>query len=152
MAPVAASGLSPLASPPCSATPGTGSTLQPVPELFPNSEVEPWVDVGPVDGDGDGIVGDVVAGLYQQDRWSNGGARNNVASISFDGGATWQQLTFTGLTECDGGEFDRNTDPWLSFAPDCDLFASVLAWEPAPPDHPILQYPFDSTRSAVFRR
>src|SRR5918995_151219 len=98
-----ASGSSPLASPPCSATPGTGSTLQPTPELFPNSEVEPWVDVSPVDGDGDSIVGDVVAGLYQQDRWSNGGARDNVASISFDGGGTWQQITFTGLTECGGG-------------------------------------------------
>ncbi|MGH2658977.1 MAG: hypothetical protein ACRDHS_04750, partial [Actinomycetota bacterium] len=72
MPPVAASGLSPLSSPPCSATPGTGSALQPIPELFPNSEVEPWVDVSPVDGDGDSIVGDVVAGLYQQDRWSNG--------------------------------------------------------------------------------
>jgi hypothetical protein len=80
MAPVAASGSSPLASPPCSATPGTGSTLQPTPELFPSSEVEPWVDVSPVDRD-------VVAGLYQQDRWSNGGARDNVASISFDGGS-----------------------------------------------------------------
>jgi hypothetical protein len=133
VAPVAASGLTPLASPPCSATPGTGSTLQPIPELFPNSEVEPWVDVSPVDGDGDSIVGDVVAGLYQQDRWSNGGARDNVASISFNGGSTWQQITFTGLTECGGGEFDRNTDPWLSFAPNGDLHLMHLVLDIVPP-------------------
>ncbi len=133
MAPVAASGPSPLSSPPCSATPGTGSALQPIPELFPNSEVEPWVDVSPVDGDGDSIVGDVVAGIYQQDRWSNGGARDNVASISFDGGAAWQQITFTGLTECGGGEFDRNTDPWLSFAPNGDLHLMHLVLDIEPP-------------------
>jgi hypothetical protein len=137
MAPVAASGSSPLSSPPCSDTPGVGTALQPVPELFPNSEVEPWVDVSPVDGDGDGVVGDVVAGLYQQDRWSNGGARDNVASISFDGGSSWRQLTFTGLTECDGGEFDRNTDPWLSFAPNGDLHLMHLVLDiEAPPGQP----------------
>ncbi len=131
--PAAASGPSPLSTPPCSATAGTGSVLQPIPELFPNSEVEPWVDVSPVDGDGDSIVGDVVAGLYQQDRWSNGGSRDNVASISFDGGATWQQITFAGLTECGGGEFDRNTDPWLSFAPNGDLHLMHLVLDIVPP-------------------
>src|ERR671911_133927 len=78
-----ASGSSPLASPPCSATPGTGSTLQPTPELFPNSEVEPWVDVSPVDGDGDSIVGDVVAGPCPKEPGGQRGGRGQGPAPNF---------------------------------------------------------------------
>ena len=53
--------------------------------MFPNSEVEPWVDVNPMNPDN--IVGSV-----QQDRWSNGGARGLVAAASFNGGTTWQTV------------------------------------------------------------
>jgi hypothetical protein len=132
--PVAASGLSSLSAPPCSATPGVGSALQPTPELFPNSEVEPWVDAYPGDLDGDGVLGDVVAGIWQQDRWSNGGSRDNRGAVSFDSGATWQPITFGGITECTGGPFDRDTDPWLSFAPNGDLHIMHLGLDiEAPP-------------------
>jgi hypothetical protein len=131
--PVAASGASPLATPPCSATAGVGSALQPVPELFPNSEVEPWVDAYPGDLDGDGVLGDVVAGIWQQDRWSNGGSRDNAAAISFNSGATWQPISFVGVTECATGPFDRATDPWLSFAPNGDLHIMHLALDIEPP-------------------
>jgi len=131
--PVPASGVSPLTTPPCSATAGLGSAAQPVPELFPNSEVEPWVDAYPGDLDGDGVMGDVVAGIWQQDRWSNGGSRDNAGAISFDSGATWQPITFVGVTECGGGPFDRNTDPWLTFAPNGDLHIMHLALDIVPP-------------------
>jgi hypothetical protein len=105
-----------------------------VPELFPNSEVEPWVDAYPGDLDGDGVLGDVVAGIWQQDRWSNGGSRDNLGAISFDSGATWQPITFGGVTECSGGPFDRDTDPWLSFAPNGDLHVMHLGLDiEAPP-------------------
>ncbi|MGH2368253.1 MAG: exo-alpha-sialidase, partial [Chloroflexota bacterium] len=39
----------------------------------PNSEVEPWIASSNVDRSGDGVP-DLIVG-YQQDRWSNGGAR-----------------------------------------------------------------------------
>src|SRR5687768_9957196 len=35
--------------------------------VFPNSEVEPWIDVNPDDTEN-------IVGIWQQDRWSNGGA------------------------------------------------------------------------------
>lgn len=94
--------------------------------LFPDSELEPWVDVHPVDPD-------IIAGIWQQDRWSNGGARGNVAAISFDGGSSWQELTFPGVTDCTGGEFDRASDPWLSFSPNGDLHVMHLVLDIAPP-------------------
>ena len=47
---------------------------------YPNSEVEPWVDVNPANADN-------LIGAWQQDRWSNGGSRGNVVGASLDGGA-----------------------------------------------------------------
>ena len=82
---------------------------------FLNSEVEPWVDVNPTNPKN--IVGGV-----QQDRWSTGGARGLVASVSFNGGKTWQNVVIPGLTLCSGGTFQRASDPWLSFAPNGDLY------------------------------
>lgn len=114
---VQVSGTSPFAD--CGLTAAGGT-------LYVDSEIEPWVDVSPVDGDGDGIDGDIIAGIWQQDRWSNGGARGNVAGISFDGGSTWQQVTFPDVTECTGGDFDRASDPWLSFSPNGDLHVMHL--------------------------
>jgi hypothetical protein len=48
-----------------------------------NTEVEPFVAVNPVN--------DNILGVYQQDRWSDGGAHGLIASRSSDGGLTWAQ-------------------------------------------------------------
>jgi hypothetical protein len=94
----------------------------------PNSEVEPWIDVNPTDGDGDGIVGDNVVGIWQQDRWSNGGARGLVAGVTKNGGATWNKVVIPKVSACSGNlNYARATDPWLSFAPDGDLYAMSLS-------------------------
>lgn len=99
-------------------------------DLFVNSEVEPWVDVSPADWD-------VVAALWQQDRWSNGGARGNVLGVSTDGGTTWQVVAAPGVTDCTGGEFDRASDPWVSFSPNGDLHLMHLVLDiEAPPGQP----------------
>lgn len=93
---------------------------------FPNSVVEPWVDVNPTNAN------NIVAG-WQQDRWSNGGARSLLAGVSFDGGATWEKVVIPKITVCsggtaaNGGDFKRATDPWLSFAPNGDLFFFSLS-------------------------
>jgi hypothetical protein len=85
--------------------------------VYHNSEVEPWVDVNPTN------VNNVV-GIWQQDRWSNGGARGLVASVSANGGGSWTTVVVPKITLCsggtaaNGGDYQRATDPWVSFGPD----------------------------------
>jgi hypothetical protein len=113
--------------------------------VFLNSEVEPWIDVNPTDGDRDGIVGDNIVGIWQQDRWSNGGARGLVAGVSFDRGATWRSVVIPGISLCSGGIYDRSTDPWVSFSPNGIVHQLALSFndvaEPFDPrdfDHALL--------------
>jgi hypothetical protein len=100
--------------------------------VFPGSVVEPWVAVNPT------IPLNVVAG-WQQDRWSNGGSRGLVAGVSLDGGATFAQVVppnvnlRSGGTVANHGDFQRSTDPWLSFAPNGDLYFITLSLDIAPP-------------------
>src|ERR671934_1217964 len=103
--PVDVSGLSPFAS--CTVGgPGTN---------FVNSEVEPFVAVNPANPNN-------IVGVFQQDRWSNGGSHGLVASTSHDGGATWAESwahfsTCAGGTAANGGNYDRSSDPWVTFSP-----------------------------------
>ncbi len=110
-----ASGPSPFAS--CTVGgPGTVSV---------NSEVEPFVAVNPTDPDN-------VVAVYQQDRWSNGGAHGLVTAVSHDGGATWSR-TFAHFSSCsggtaaNGGDYDRASDPWVTFAPNGDVYQISLS-------------------------
>src|SRR5919199_2097960 len=48
--------------------------------LYPNAEPEPRADVNPTNSAN-------IVGAYQQDRWSDGGARGPLPSRSKDGGA-----------------------------------------------------------------
>lgn len=63
-----------------------------------------------------------------------GGARGNVAAISFDAGATWTNVAVLGITLCPGGEFERASDPWVSFAPNGDVYFMSLVTDAAPPE------------------
>jgi len=99
--PVMASGASPFAG--CTVgAPGT---------VYPNTEVEPFVAVNPTNPNN-------LVGVYQQDRWDNGGAHGLVASFSTNGGASWGQ-SFARFSECAGGDpvYDRASDPWVTFDP-----------------------------------
>ena len=102
--PVEASATNPLAG--CS--PDASGTV------FPDSEVEPWVDVNPTDPLN-------IVGGYQQDRYSNGGAKANVATVSIDGGLTWAQVVPPQLVRCSpgGGAYERATD-WHERHPSVD--------------------------------
>jgi hypothetical protein len=95
---------------------------------FPDSEVEPYVDVNPTDTDN-------IVGGYQQDRYSNGGAKGNVASVSLDGGATWTQVAIPAHNRCTGptARFERGTDPWVSFGPSGAAHFMTLSIDPDPP-------------------
>jgi hypothetical protein len=95
--------------------------------LWQNGEVEPSVAVDPQNPN-------VIAGVWQQDRWSNGGSRGTVAGVSSDGGATWQEVSALGATKCQGGPWDRASDPWVSFGPDGTLYSvslvfSAFSWD-----------------------
>ena len=89
--------------------------------LYVNSEVEPWVDVNPADPAN-------IAGSWQQDRWSNGGARGLVAGVSLDGGETWTKSIIPGISQCSGGYFERASDPWISYSPDGSLHHASLSF------------------------
>lgn len=93
---------------------------------FVDSEVEPWVVANPTDADN-------IVAYWQQDRWSDGGSRGNVAGVSFDGGSSWEIVPVPGLTDCTDGPWERASDPWLSFSPDGTLHQMSLVFQTDPP-------------------
>ena len=92
------------------------------------TEVEPWVDVNPTDPQN-------IVAVWQQDRWSTGGARGSVAGVSYDGGDTWEIVPIPGGSDCTGGTFQRASDPWVSFDPDGVLHQMSLVINLDPPAH-----------------
>jgi hypothetical protein len=98
------------------ASPFPPNCSSPTGTLYSGAEVEPHVAINPLDANH-------LIGVWQQDRWSNGGARGNGTGVSFDGGRTWSRsaVPFTvcaGGSAGNGGDWDRASDPWVSFAPD----------------------------------
>lgn len=104
---------------------------------FPDSEVEPWIDASPTDPRN-------LVGAWQQDRWSNGGARGLVVGASFDGGETWTvqpipKVTLcSGGTEENGGGYQRATDPWVTFGPDGVVYQLSLSFNDSDFAHALL--------------
>ena len=92
---------------------------------FLEAEVEPWIDVNPANPN------NMVAG-WQQDRWSNGGARSLMSAYSNNGGATWTNVIVPGISKCSGGAadfaFDRSTDPWVTYSPDGSAYFMSLSF------------------------
>ncbi len=93
---------------------------------FVHSEVEPWVQVSPADPE-------VMIGAWQQDRWSNGGARGLVTATSVNGGDTWtlnantKSSICTGGTAANGGNYERASDPWVTISPDGTAYLMSLS-------------------------
>jgi hypothetical protein len=93
---------------------------------FPNSEVEPFAAVNPTDPNN-------IIGVYQQDRWSNGGAHGLVAAVSHDGGLTWPVHSWAHFSKCsggtvaNGGDIDRASDPWVTFSPNGHAYFMSLS-------------------------
>jgi hypothetical protein len=113
-----ASGPSPFAG--CTA----GAT--PTSVLYPNAEEEPWVDVNPTNSSN-------LIAVWQQDRWSDGGAHGLVTAVTHNGGASWTSTfphfsTCAGGTAQNGGNYDRASDPWVSFGPDGTAYQVSLSF------------------------
>src|SRR5215469_13143270 len=113
---VTVSGIDPYASCVNAGEPGTVSK---------DAEVEPYVAVNPTTV---GTTSVNVIGVWQQDRWSNGGAHGLVAGFSFDGGTTWGETTLP-FSACAGGlGYERASDPWVSFGPDGTAYAVSISF------------------------
>jgi hypothetical protein len=95
--------------------------------LFVDSELEPWLAVNPSNPDN-------IVATWQQDRWSDGGARGLLVGTSLDGGNNWL-ITGPSVTDCTGGPWERASDPWVSFGPNGTLYHMSLAFQTDPPDN-----------------
>ena len=92
-------------------------------QVFVNAEVEQWIDVNPTDGTN-------VIGVWQQDRWTDGGAHGLDTAYSTNGGTSWSYPTPIPWSTCAGSDeerFNRATDPWLSFGPTWIAHAVALS-------------------------
>ncbi|MEP7328725.1 MAG: sialidase family protein [Betaproteobacteria bacterium] len=90
------------------------------------AEVEPYLAINPVNPNN-------FIGVWQQDRWSNGGARGVSGAISMDGGGTWMRTSApfsrcSGGTVANGGDYERATDPWVTFSPDGVAYQIALGF------------------------
>jgi hypothetical protein len=113
---VPASGPSPFAG--C-----TVGTFFPTSVNYPNTEVEPFVAVNPTNPNN-------IIGVYQQDRWNDGGAHGLVASRSTNGGLSWAE-NFAAFSACAGGTgpnaYERASDPWVTFDPNGNAYQISLS-------------------------
>jgi hypothetical protein len=102
---------------------GNGSGLN-----YRSAEVEPWIADKPANTAN-------LIGTWQQDRWSDGGAKGQVASWSFDAGRTWSQTPqpFTKCAQPFYGtpvlQYERTSDPWVSIGPDGTAYAVSLPFD-----------------------
>ena len=100
-------------APSCDGTIATGV-------LYRGAEVEPMVARNPADPDH-------LIGVWQQDRWSDGGASAALTAVSIDGGRTWSRASAP-LSRCNGGDYPRVSDPWVTIAPDGTAYQIVIAF------------------------
>src|SRR2546423_6106011 len=106
-------------------SPFSGCTVGGPGTNFVNSEVEPFVAVNPTNPSN-------IVGVFQQDRWSNGGAHGLVTAPTHDGGTTWAESwahysNCSGGTAANGGDYGRASDPWVTFAPNGHAYQISLS-------------------------
>jgi hypothetical protein len=89
---------------------------------YPDSEIEPYIGVNPRQTDN-------LVAVWQQDRWSDGGARGLVSAFSDDAGASWDTVTPPRFTLCSGGTYERATDPWVTYVRNGDVYFQSLSFD-----------------------
>jgi hypothetical protein len=88
---------------------------------YVNAEVEPHVAVNPTNPDN-------ILGVWQQDRWSNGGSHGLVAGYSLDGGLSWAETPLPFSACANGLGYERASDPWVSFGPDGKAYSVSISF------------------------
>ena len=101
----------------------TGTT--PTDAVYLNAEVEAYVAVNPRDPNN-------WVATWQQDRWSGGSSNGLLTATTTDGGVTWTRTAVpfsrcAGGNATNGGDYERSTDPWVSFAPDGTVYQMALS-------------------------
>jgi hypothetical protein len=111
------------AGPTVVASPASSPLLDPCPyqpnesaeqKNYKDTEVEPQVAVNPTDANN-------VIGVFQEDRWSDGGAHGLLAAVSMNGGSSYVNnwAEFSSCSDRPETEYfehlPRATDPWVSF-------------------------------------
>jgi hypothetical protein len=103
-------------------------TLAELGELnYLNAEVEPFVAV-------DARNPQHFVGVWQQDRSTFGGPRGLVTGVSHDGGTSWT-TAFPHFSHCaggtasNGGNYERASDPWVTIAPNGDVYQIALQFD-----------------------
>jgi hypothetical protein len=109
-------------------SPFAGCTIGTAPGsvLYTNAEEEPWLAVNPTNPNN-------LIAAWQQDRWSDGGAHGLVTGVTHNGGVSWTE-TFphfsicAGGTAANGGNYERSSDPWVSFGGDGTAYQVSLSF------------------------
>ena len=92
--------------------------------LYRQAEVEPHVAADPARPG-------ALIGVWQQDRFSNGGAQALVAGRSTDAGRTWNEVALPFSRCAPGGlPYDRASDPVVSIGPDGRAYTVGLSFTP----------------------
>lgn len=110
-------------------SPFAGCTIGGTPDstLYPGAEVEPSVAINR-------FLPGVVVGVWQQDRWSDGGARGLVAAYSHNGGRTFTSVPWPVSRCAPGGlAYDRASDPWVSIGGEGVVYGSALVFDATTP-------------------
>ncbi|HKT06223.1 MAG TPA: sialidase family protein [Rugosimonospora sp.] len=91
--------------------------------LYPGAEVEPDLAV-------DRWYPGRAVGVWQQDRWNDGGAHGIGVAWTADGGRTFGETVLPVDACAPGGlPYERASDPWVSFGPDGTAYADALAFD-----------------------
>jgi hypothetical protein len=91
---------------------------------YRNAEVEPDVAASAAQ------PGNLI-GVWQQDRFSNGGAAGLVAGYSSNSGRTWGEVSLPFSKCVPGGlNYDRASDPVVSIGPDGRAYSVALSFTP----------------------
>lgn len=103
---------------------------------YPNAEVEPWIAANPKNSKN-------LIGVWQQDRWNNGGAHGLVAAYSTNGGKSWKESyapfsRCSGGTKKNGGFYQRASDPWVSFSPNGTAYQISISFDQTDPASSVL--------------
>jgi hypothetical protein len=93
-------------------SPFNGNPNQPA--LYRNAETENFVAVDPANPN------------HAVTAWIQDLAAGIVSAATFDGGATWQEAVVPGLSLVSGGTYPTAADPWVTFAPNGDVYVSSI--------------------------
>jgi hypothetical protein len=94
------------------------------------TQAEPYLHANPENPD------NLIAG-WQENRFSNGGARALNYAVTFDGGRTWSEASLPMLTVVNGGVWERASDPWVEFGPGNRVYYTSLLFNSTRPDNAI---------------